>query len=163
MRPQQARIKALARVRGDITIVKTDVRTGRKTSLHVRNTITYDGFNSALYAWSQDGVLPNDFRITQLVVGTNGTPATAGDLGCLAPVVGAEIALTAAERVVAPTTGELIITAVLPKVSPANGSTLTEVALMLGNGNCFARQVHAAFNKSVAFTLTYIWTLSIGA
>ena len=163
MNRSATRVRSSARVRGDITIVKTDVRTGRQTKVHVRNTITYDGFNSALFAWAQDGVAANDFRITQLVVGTNGTPATAGDLGCLAPVIGAEIALTAAERQVAPTTGELIITATLPKVSPANGSSLTEVALMLGNGDCFARQVHAAFAKSAGFTLTYIWTISIGA
>ena len=73
------------------------------------------------------------------------------------------IALAAPNRNVSTSTGELIITATLPQVSPANGSTLREVALMLGNGACFARQVHPDMAKSIAFTLTYIWNIAITA
>lgn len=159
----KSNIKVAARLRGDITIIKTDVATGRETLYSVRNTITYDGFNSALFGWAQDGVTANDFRITELVVGTNGTPPTHGDVGCYAPVAPATIALAAPNRNVSTSTGELIITATLPKVSPANGSTLREVALMLGNGACFARQVHPDMAKTIAFTLTYIWNIAITA
>jgi len=158
---QKAKVRSSARLRGDITIIQTDVATGQQRRVSVRNTITYDGLNSALYAWAQDGVTANDFRITQLAVGTNGTPPTHGDVGCYAPVVGAAINLDATMREVVAATGELVITATLPKVSAANGFALTEVALMLGNGDCFARQVHPAFDKTVAFTLTYIWNIAL--
>lgn len=157
----KTKFRSHARLRGDITIIKTDCATGRETRISIRNTITYDGFNSALFAWAQDSGSANDFRITQLVPGTNGTPATHGDLGCYSPVIGAEIPLLAANREVSTSTGELIITATLPKISVANGSTLREVALMLGNTQCFARQAHPDVEKSVAFTLTYLWNIAL--
>jgi hypothetical protein len=151
------------KLRGDLTIVITNVITGRQTRHHVRNTITYDGLNSALYLWAQDAITVTDYRIVKLVPGTNPTPPTRGDVSVIAPVLGADINLTAPDRSISPATGELIITGTLPQVSPANGSTLTEVGLVLGNGQLFARQIHPAFLKQIAFTLTYSWRIAMTA
>lgn len=149
------------RLRGDLTIIQRNELTGRETRLTVRNQITYEGLNSALHSWSGGAATPSDYWIAQLVPGTNGTPPTAGDTGCYAPVAGGEIILTNPDRIVSPSTGELTITATLPKISAANGSTLREVALMLGNGDAFARQVHSPLDKTVSFTLTYIWIIAL--
>lgn len=151
------------KLRGDLTLLLHYEKTGRQVRHHIRNTITYDGLNSSLYLWAQDGIVVTDYRIVTLTPGTNATPPTRGDLSVISPVAGASVSLTAANRTVSPATGELIITATLPLISPANGSTLSEVGLELGNGQLFARQIHPAFLKTVAFTLTYTWRLAVTA
>lgn len=151
------------KLRGDLSLEITNVNSGTIRRIHVRNTITYDGLNSALYLWAQDAIVVTDYRLVKLVPGTNGTPPTRGDLGVIAPVVGADINLLAANRTVTPAIGELVITGTLPTVSPANGSTLTEVGIVMGNGGLFARQVHPGFLKSIAFTLTYTWRIAMTA
>lgn len=148
------------RLRGDLSIEITDVNTGRVRRHHVRNTITYDGLNSSLYLWAQDGINPADYRITQLQAGTNNTPPSRGDIAVISPV--ATIALASANRAVVPATGELVITATLG-TGAANGSTLCEVGLLLTNNQLFARQIHPAFLKTSSFTLTYTWRIAVTA
>jgi hypothetical protein len=149
-----------SRLRGDLTIEITDVRTGRVRRHHVRNTITYDGLNSSLYLWAQDGINPADYRITQLQAGTNSTPPSRGDIAVISSV--ATIPLVTANRAVVPATGELVITATLG-TGAANGSTLCEVGLLLANNQLFARQIHPAFLKTSSFTLTYTWRIAVTA
>jgi hypothetical protein len=153
------------RLRGDLTVEICHTPTGQITRQHVRNTITYDGLNSSLYLWAQDGITPSDYQIATLVPGTNSQPPTRGDTGVISPIiVGDWITLTAGNRLVSPATGELIITATLGNaqgnVAP---NSLTEVGLLLGNGNLFARQIHPAFAKTNAFTLTYTWRIAVTA
>lgn len=150
------------RLRGDLSIEITDVRTGRVRRHHVRNTITYDGLNSSLYLWAQDGIDPADYRITQLQAGTNSTPPSRGDIGVIQPATGGLIALAAANRAVVPATGELVITATLG-TGDANNFTLCEVGLLLANNQLFARQIHPAFLKTSSFTLTYTWRIAVTA
>jgi hypothetical protein len=149
------------RLRGDLSIEITDVQTGRVQRHHVRNTITYNGLNSSLYLWAQDGINPSDYRITKLVPGTNSTPPTRGDIGVIG-TIGVTVPLSAANRAVVPATGELVITATLG-TGDANGSTLCEVGLLLDNNQLFARQIHPSFLKTVAFTLTYTWRIAVTA
>jgi len=149
-----------SRLRGDLTIEITDVRTGRVRRHHVRNTITYDGLNSSLYLWAQDGINPADYRITQLQAGTNSTPPSRGDIAVISSV--ATVPLVTANRAVVPATGELVITATLG-TGAANGSTLCEVGLLLANNQLFARQIHPAFLKTSSFTLTYTWRIAVTA
>lgn len=149
-----------SRLRGDLTIEITDVRTGRVRRHHVRNTITYDGLNSSLYLWAQDGINPADYRITQLQAGTNSTPPSRGDIAVISSV--ATVPLVTANRAVVPATGELVITATLG-TGDANGSTLCEVGLLLANNQLFARQIHPAFLKTSSFTLTYTWRIAVTA
>jgi hypothetical protein len=154
------------KLRGDLTLTITNVITGRVTRQHVRNTITYAGMNSALYLWTQDTGAVTDYRITQLVPGTNSSRPTRGDLSVVAPVdTASRITLSASNRSVVPATGELIITATLDttqgNVTPP--LALCEVGLVLGNGDLFARQVHAPFQKTNAFTLTYSWRIAVTA
>ena len=157
------RIEERAKLRGDLTIVIKNVITNRETRYHVRNTITYDGLNSALYLWAQDAIVVTDYRLVKLVPGTNATPPSRGDLSVIAPVgVSDQIALTAANRTVSPATGELVITGTLG-TGQANGITLTEIGLVMGNGSLYARQVHPGFLKSIAFTLTYSWRIAMTA
>jgi hypothetical protein len=157
----QSVIEQPIKARGDLTLIITHVATGRQRRISTRNLITYDGLTAILHLLAQDGTTPSDYQITELVPGTNGTPPTRGDLGAYSPVPGAAITLLPGSRVVVPATGELIITATLPQVSPANGFVLTEAALMLANGKAFARQVHPAWQKQVAFTLTYEWRIAL--
>ena len=151
------------RLRGDLSIEITDVRTGRVRRHHVRNTITYDGLNSSLYLWAQDGINPADYRITQLRAGTNSTPPSRGDIGVIQPATGGLIALAAANRAVVPATGELVITATLGTTAGNDVNPLCEVGLLLANNQLFARQIHPAFLKTSSFTLTYTWRIAVTA
>lgn len=158
-------VEGKVRLRGDLTLEICHTPSGRITRQHVRNTITYDGLNSSLYLWAQDGITPSDYQIATLVPGTNNQPPTRGDTSVISPIVAGDwITLAAGNRLVSPATGELIITATLGNaqgnVSP---SQLTEVGLLLGNGSLFARQVHPGFAKTNAFTLTYTWRIAVTA
>lgn len=125
------------------------------------NTIVYNGMNSPLYLWSQDTGSPTDWRLVKLIPGTNGTPPTYGDPGLGAPL-GApdEMNLTASNRAVVPTVGELVITATLG-TGQGNGNTLREVGLFMGNNQMFARQVHPDVPKTSSITVTYTWRIAI--
>ena len=151
------------RLRGDLTVTITDVASGRQTRQHIRNTITYDGLNSALYLWSQDAYAPALFQITTLVPGRNGTPPTRGDRSVVAPVAeGDRITLSPADRALSTSHGELVISGTLGTAN-ANGQTLREVGLVMSNGQLLARQVHPDFLKTIAFTLTYTWRIAVTA
>jgi hypothetical protein len=104
-----------------------------------------------------------DYRIVKLVPGLDATPPTRGDLSVVDPVaVGNQINLTSANRALSAATGELVITGTLG-TTQANGLTLCEIGLVLGNGSLFARQVHPNFTKTSAFTLTYTWRIAVTA
>lgn len=133
----------------------------RRYALH--NQITYNGFNSPLYLWTQDSGTPTDWRLVKLVPGTNGTPPTIGDLALGSPLgVADEMALVAADRTVVPASGELVITGTLTTLQ-AVGESLREVGLFLGNGQLFARQVHPVITKTGAITVTYTWRIAVTA
>jgi hypothetical protein len=157
-------LKPEFKLRGDLQIETW--RPGDKRPLRryaLRNQITYNGFNSPLYLWSQDSGNPSDWRIVKLVPGTNGTPPTIGDLALGSPLGPAdEIHLTAANRTVVPASGELIITGTLTTLQ-ANGHSLREVGLFLGNGQLFARQVYPVIAKTGAITVTYTWRIAVTA
>lgn len=157
-------LKPQFKLRGDIQIETWrpgDVRPLRRYAL--RNQITYNGFNSPLYLWTQDSGVPTDWRMVKLVPGTNGTPPTIGDLTLGSPLGPAdEINLVAANRTVVPASGELVITGTLTTLQ-ANGQSLREVGLFLGNGQLFARQVYPVISKTGAITVTYTWRIAVTA
>jgi hypothetical protein len=134
----------------------------------IRNIITYDGINGVLQLWKQDGIVPSDYQIASLQVGTNATPPTRGDVGLGAPVPvieGGTKVLAPANRTLSLPTGELVISAQL-LVGDALGPplrVLTEAGLLYGNGTLLARQVHPAIPKTALITVTYSWRLSVTA
>jgi len=154
------------KLRGDLTLTMTNIITGRVTRQHIRNTITKDGLNSALHLWSQDTGSPADYRIVTLVPGTNAQPPSRGDTAVLSPIASGDwLTLASGNRNLVEATGELIITATLG-ASQGNVTpplALCEVGLVMGNGQLFARQVHSAFQKTNAFTLTYTWRIAVTA
>jgi hypothetical protein len=159
--PGSVRTDESVRLRGDLTVIITHALTGRQTRHHIRNTITYSGLNSALYAWSQDTGTANDYRIVSLVPGSNSTPPSRGDTAVISPAP-ITIPLTIANRTVSSATGELVLTGTLG-TGDNNGIILNEVGLVMGNGALFARQVHPDFTKTNAFTLTYTWRIAVTA
>jgi hypothetical protein len=149
------------RLRGDLELRIQHSESGKERRINVRNQITYDGLNSMLWLWAQDGVVASDYQMQKLVPGTNATPPTRGDLAVLSPVpLADQITLFAPNRTVSTGTGELIITGTLTNAQ-ANGFALAEIGVTLGNGQLFARQVHPTFNKTAAFTLTYTWRFAV--
>jgi len=162
MRTAHARVTSRAALRGDLLIVVHDAAPGRVVRRIIkRNTITYAGLNSALYLWAQNGIVPTDYQFAKLVPGTNATPPTRGDLAMGAPLGPSDqIVLAPANRVVSPSTGELIVSGTLG-TGQANGSTLTEIGIELGNASLFARQIHPGFPKTIAFTVTYTWRVAM--
>ena len=161
--PAAIRSDDKVRLRGDLTVTMTNVSTGREVRHHVRNTITYDGLNSALYLWAQDSITAADYQIVKLVPGLNATPPTRGDVSVVNPVAaGNQIPLTSANRSLSAATGELTISGTLG-TTQANGLTLCEIGLVLGNGSLFARQVHPNFTKTSSFTITYTWRIAVTA
>lgn len=152
------------RLRGDIQIELW--RPGAERPLRryaIRNQITYSGYNSPLYLWTQDVGVPTDWQMVKLVPGTNGTPPTIGDVALGSPLGPTdEIVLAAPNRTVVPASGELIITGTLTTLQ-ANGQDLREVGLILGNGQLFARQVYPTISKTGAITVTYTWRIAVTA
>lgn len=150
------------KLRGDIQIEIHRPGVARPLRRYaIRNTITYDGFNSPLYLWSQDTGSPLDWRMVKLAPGTNGTPPTPGDLGLGGPLSEPDsIPLVAANRTVVPAAGEIVLTGTLSTLQ-ANGQTLREIGLFLGNGTLFARQVYPGIPKTNAITVTYTWRIAV--
>lgn len=150
------------KLRGDLQVDVYNVKKQcRVRTYAMRNTIVYDGLNSPLYLWSQDTGSPTDHRLVKLVSGTNGTPPTVGDTGLGAPLGGAdEMPMTASNRTVVPALGELVLVTTL-STTQANGQTLREVGIFMGNGLLFARQIHPAIDKNGAITVTYTWRLAV--
>lgn len=152
------------KLRGDIQIEVW--RQGAERPLRryaIRNQITYNGYNSPLYLWTQDVGTPADWQMAKLVPGTNGTPPTIGDVALGSPLGPAdEIVLSALNRTVVPSSGELVITGTLTTLQ-ANGQDLREVGLFLGNGQLFARQVYPSIPKTGAITVTYTWRIAVTA
>lgn len=149
-------------LRGDLEIIirESDSRREIKRFLK-RNTITYNGLNSALYLWSQEGITAADFRFTKLVPGTNASPPSRGNLAVGAALPLADhVVLGAGDRVVAPTVGELVVTGTLTS-GQGNCYNICEIGLLLANGQLFARQVHPVFAKTIAFTVGYTWRFRV--
>lgn len=155
---------SIVKLRGDLSIEVFDTKTLEiLKTFCIRNTITYNGLNSMLYLWAQDGVTLTDYQFARLVPGTNATPPTRGDLSLGAPLGPADqIVLAPANRTPNPTTGELVITGTL---TSGQGNTapgpLVEIGLELANGQLFARQVHPGISKNIAFGINYTWRFAV--
>lgn len=152
----------LARAR-DNKITDRDIgkRTFRST---VRNTITFTGITAPLILLAQNaGTVATDYQMATFTVGTNSTPPSRGDTALGSPVSGGSggsITLVDANRAESPSTGELIIT-VSYGTGAANGFTLTEAGIFLGNGGLFSRQVNPGLPKTSAFIAGYTWRFGL--
>ncbi len=157
-------MKDLAKIRGDLQItVRRALDDVILRRFAIRNQITYNGINSPIFLWSQDGIVVTDFRITSLVAGSGTTPPTKGDIALAIPIGPGVITLGATNRTQSPATAELIITADWPAPSAVDGFSLSEVGLVLGNGQLFARQVHPTIAKTSLITVSYSWRLALTA
>lgn len=149
------------RVRGDVQIELTRVGAERPfRRFTIKNTIVLAGLNSPLYLWKQDIGSPSDWQLTQLIAGSNGTPPTVGDIALVAAVPGGDITLSASDRTLSTSTGELILHGTLT-TGQANGYTLREVGIFMGNGQLFARQIHPAIEKTSSITVSYTWRIAV--
>ena len=157
-------IRDRARFRGDLQVEIHRADGSFLRRYVVKNLISYNGLNSPLYLWAQDGITVTDYQIAQLATGTGGVPPTRGDIGLNAPLgggpTGGIILLAAPNRTPSPATGELVITASLD-INHANGFTLLEAGLILGNAQLFARQVHPAIPKTALITVSYTWRIAV--
>jgi hypothetical protein len=152
------------RIRGDLEVWVRDPAGNPLRRFAIRNTIVYGGLNSALFLWAQDGITPTDYQISVLAAGSGVVPPTKGDIALNAPLpggpTGGVITLDASNRTVSPSTGELIFNAQLD-TTRANGYTLGEAGLFLGNTQLFARQVHPLIPKTSAITVSYTWRIAV--
>lgn len=148
------------RLRGDVEMLIHGADGELLRRIEIRNTITYDGMGALLYLLSQDGVTVGDYQITELRAGSSAVPPSRSDtaLGDQKVVK----ALSAANRLRSLPTGELVIQTQLA-THEGVGQTLREAGLFLGNGQLFARQVHAAIEKTDAISITYSWRISVTA
>ena len=148
-------------LRGDLQVEIRDAKTDKLLKRYsLRNQITYNGINSPIFLWSQDGITVTDYRIVTLAAGSGGVPPTKGDVALNAPITNGTIALTSSNRTQSPATGELIITAQWAAPSVIDGNTLVEAGLFLGNNTLFARQIHPSILKTSAITVSYSWRIA---
>jgi len=152
-------------LRGDLQIETFDRAGRRRTRYAIKNQITVDGVKSHLKLLAQKtGTTLADWRFAKLIVGTGTTPTSPGDTGLASPVP----ALDGGEKVLDPdvditeddATGELVVEVTFELGSAgteANGYRLTEAAIVLGNGRCYARQVNPGIDKTSAFRVKYTW------
>lgn len=151
-------------LRGDLCLTVVDANSLREVSrIHAKNTITYDGLNSALWLWGQDGINPLDYQMSKIVFGVNDVTALPSDLslGSALPDPNDAIVLSAANRAVNTTTRKLVITATL-STGQAVGFTLREIGLLLGNGQLFSRRVLApAIPKTSAVNVNISWAFEL--
>lgn len=148
-------------LQGFIEVVAVRARDGKVLRrIDVQNTITYAGIGAVLFLFSQDGVTLTDFQLASLRVGTNATPPTKGNTALGTQVFSK--ALGPSNRLRSLPTGELVLSTQLT-TSEANGNTLTEAGLFLGNGQLFARQVHPAIAKTSSITVSYNWRIAVTA
>lgn len=134
-----------------------------------RNTITYLGATAPLILLAQNtGTVASDYKISQLVVGTNSTPPSRGDTALGAPVssgLGGVKTLSDANRVLSAPTGELIISVTFStaEANVAPSQSLREAGIFLANGQLFARQVNPDVPKTSAFVAAYTWRFGLTA
>lgn len=165
-------------MRGDLTIVVTDVVTGeQKRRIEIRNKITFLAADVLVELLAQRGAdpVPADGQIYSLRVGTGGTAASRADTNLGAVVDGVIIGDVGK---VTGVPGELEFSITLPSVSAANGFTLQEAGLFTkggaagaldapgvnpGDPRLFARQIHPPIPKSAAISIAYTWRIAFTA
>lgn len=161
------------RMRGVLSIHVRDARTGRiLRSIHKKNTITNQAGDvlRALIAQRTTDPAASRYAIGSMRFGTSSVVATQADTDLLAEVstIRKELDDTAKTNGVS---GEIVFQATL-ETTDGNGSTLREVGLFttgvswVGDVDpatadvfLFARQVHAAVEKTSALTLEYNWAI----
>lgn len=152
---------------GALQLVCRNLKTGRKYTRTVFNTITYDGSNSPLFLWAPDGITVADWAMNELRFGTAGTPPTRGDTSLVSPLGGGPTGgiisiANPSNRQRSEATGEVIITGTLD-VNHANGSTLTEIGIFFANGRLGMRQVFPGIPKNDAITVSATWKIGCTA
>ena len=115
------------------------------------NIITYDAREILAYLLAGDNLV--DRYVKYLQVGDDVTAPTRNDttLANSVDTVGVTYTFPLVDRVQ--------FEAILPNVTPANGSTLREAGLFNNSGKMFSRQVHGDIAKTSAIQLKYIWTI----
>ncbi len=153
------RIVDTLRMRGDLSVRLTNVKTGRQKVITVQNTITYAGIDSPLFLWAPDGVSAADYAFNSLSVGSNGTPPTRGDTSMHAPFLAISIA-NGSQRI--RSAGQVEVRAT---ISPgtATGETIREFGIILVNNSLFARQTTPDIELTGLFTVDVRWRITVGA
>lgn len=153
------RIADELRMRGDLSVRLTHVKTGRRKLITVQNTITYDGIDSPLFLWAPDGVSAADYAFNSLMVGSNGTPPTRGDTTMYASFLTISIA-NGSQRV--RSAGQVEVRAT---ISPgtAVGQTIREFGIVLVNNSLFARQTTPDIELTGLFTVDVRWRITVSA
>lgn len=153
------RVAEALRLRGDLSVRLTHVKTGRQRTITVQNTITYDGIDSPLYLWAPDGVDPADYAFNLLSVGSNNTPPSRGDVGLYQSFLNISIA-NSGQRV--RSTGQVEVRAT---ISPGTsvGETIREFGIILVNNNLFARQTTPDIELTGLFTVDVRWRITVSA
>lgn len=118
---------------------------------HAPNVITYDA--RTIMSYLLVGEQAADTWVRYLNVGTDNTAPTRNDTALLSQVDSLSVIYTH------PDVDRVQIEAILPNVTPANGSTLREAGLFNMASGMFSRQVHGDIAKTSAIQLKYIWTI----
>jgi hypothetical protein len=155
------RNKLNTHMRGDLQIEVYDVNKQKTIRKHtIRNTITFDGTNSIINLWAQDGIDPTDWEIDSLKVGSNSTPPTRADTGLGSLVISKTLGV--GNRIKSLPTGELIIQVQLA-TTDAVGFTLREAGLFFKNTKLGMRQIFPEIVKTSALTVAFTWRLGVTA
>lgn len=130
----------------------------------MRNVITVTGAFTPLISLAQNaGYVAANNQIQVFQVGTSPTPPSRGDTALGSPVGGTGIVtLSDSNRALSPATGQLIVS-VSYGSGDADGYTLAEAGLFLGNGSLFAHQVYPSIVKTSAFAAAFSWSIGLTA
>jgi hypothetical protein len=143
------------------------IRLRSNVHIEVRNAATgallrqIDGHNLVTLAGRnlvRDALSGISVDITHLAVGTGTTAVDASDTAMETEVLRGILTRTMRNS------GQVVFDYYLAS-GDANGSELTEAGLFdaASSGTLFAHYVHAAISKSSSITVTYRWTIDIGA
>jgi hypothetical protein len=189
----QSAFEATIPLRGDLRIVVRRADSGAvHWRYEIRNTITYVALKSLVNLISQKTTsTPADFKVAYLRVGTGTTAPVRTDINLQTPAPSAAAPLTLVlgdtEKylTVSNPTFEMKVIATLG-AGDLNGLSLTEAGLFIRGGTTptspappaspalysgdlthypelFARQIHPAIAKSVAFVVDYDWRVAFTA
>lgn len=118
---------------------------------HSPNVITYDARTIMSYLLVGEEAV-NKF-VKYLKVGNDNTTPTRNDTGLIT------LADTLSVTYTHPDVDRVVIEAILPNITAANGTTLREAGLFNNDGQMFSRQVHGDIAKTSSLQLKYIWTI----
>jgi len=158
------------RMIGILRIRVRDVATGKVLRTIIkRNTITYDAGDivRALLAQRATDTPAAQFQFGSMRFGTSSTATSRNDTNLMAEVTAVRRQLTDLEKLNGGS-GELTLHAFMEGTA-GNGHTYREAGLFTvgtlwsadvgGSLMCFARQLHAAIEKTASVALEYDWTL----